>query len=68
MLYFVSCSADVAALVCLVTAGPFTRLGVMIVFGLGNYDGCAHTCHSRSISLMSNRGCLVWFSLSLTDV
>ena len=67
MLYFVSCSADVATLVCLVTAGPVTRLGMMVVFGWGNYDGCARTCHSRSTSLVNNRGCRVWVSFTLTD-
>ena len=67
MLCFIFWSADVAALVCLVTAGPVTRLGVMVVFGWGNYDGCARTCHSRSTSLVSNHRCRVWFSFSLTD-
>ena len=66
MLCFIFCSADVAALVCLVTAGPVTRLRVMIVFGWGNYNGCARTRHSHSTSLVSNRGCRVWFLLSLT--
>ena len=65
MLCFIFCSADVAALVCLVTAGPVTRLGVMVVLGWDNCDECAHTRHSRSTSLVSNRGCHVWFSINL---